>query len=73
MIKAYIALILTITLSASLVGCNAPVEEERIYSGNTEWGIIKIGDCQYVSRVNLFSHKGDCNNPKHIYNKTLTK
>lgn len=35
--------------------------------------IVKIGECQYIRTVvynsYTYTHKGDCDNPIHIYNK----
>lgn len=58
-----------------LCGCgNNPTQQPIINSNeNSIVGIIVIEGCQYL-KVNAymsysFTHKGNCNNPIHIYNK----
>lgn len=69
----------------SLTGCTTTLREVEvkevkpgdnisIFNYSDAIRIIKIGNCQYISwagshRERGYAHKGDCNNPMHIYNK----
>ena len=47
-----------------------PTKIEKTFVDN-HVGIVRIGDCQYLkSKVYMgynYTHKGDCDNPIHIY------
>lgn len=70
--------------SIVLTGCSTTAKEVKVREikpGDTISAfdddvirILKIGKCQYISWTGShgergYSHKGDCNNPIHVYNK----
>jgi hypothetical protein len=65
----------------SLVGCNAEHETEGIVTSKSlKFEVIRIGKCQYIGRNlggnnnnAILAHKGDCDNPIHVYNKVETQ
>lgn len=60
-------------------GCDLPDTpvENKEHSGEVAFNVIRVGKCQYLSRWiynqnAVLAHKGDCDNPIHVYNKIET-
>lgn len=68
-------------LCIGLVGCMGekhivpPPETTMYYTEKGGWiyNVMIIDHCQYIQRDHGFSHKGDCTNSIHIYNKPLAE
>lgn len=63
-------LLIILAFSLTLTACTSVDRTGTITSGTTEFSIIKIGECEYISynlglQNAVLSHKGDCSNPIH--------
>lgn len=71
-------LVCSTAIAVVLTSCTINTQDDgTTRSGDLEFEIIKIDNCQYVTTVigdnRLFSHKGDCNNPIHFYTRDTIK
>lgn len=74
-----VALFLLVWLLAACHQPNVPFKETPVYIpyGNEaqQVSVVVIEDCEYlligVGYAQVFSHKGNCKNPIHIYNNKV--
>ena len=57
----------------AITGCTQIETNGTVKSGEMEFHVVKIGNCEYVGRhlesnSAILTHKGDCSNPIHKYN-----